>query len=624
MVKKKKSQSKKSHVFTKKELPHIDEAVLTSETSVKPPKSHVDRELAQIYGNSDGTIPDMKHFAIKKRHRLLTAIVVLCLSLGALGAVAWFGFFFMQPNNTFVEDDVILSVSSPETVTIGQDIQFRIRYKNAGAVPMAKAVIQAHYPEGFVFDTASITPVGEGKNQWEIGSLNRDDGGYIDISGKLYGDIGSEYSVRVFMNYTPGNFTSEFQKVAHVALKLHDSPVVMNVEMPKDILQGVEVPLTITLKQAGEKRLPAGKYAVVFDPRGIFTKTKSNPKSDAVNEYQWTVNPAEAEKSITMHGMFTLPEGAKPEFVISLVGQPSEAKDKKFVFAEKSMPVTVAAADITVQAIVNGSAGTLHTQPGEKLFTRLVVRNNGKTPLKNTKIRLQLDVPAAQKNSIIDWTNIVDETDGDVLKGEQISDTMRRGQIIWSGKQIAALGSLAPGKEAVVDLEIPIKNAAEIDLGTVSAYKGELKADFQYDAGTGVQIVSGNPVQIIFQSDISVETEADIEANKAVVSWVIKNSFHELKDIQIRTDFFGEINPDQKTVFSPPAGTVSFDEKTRSLLWKIDTLPLSVDVLSYEFFMNIIKLNTSQTQLTGKIQFEALDTVTGEKLLKVLNQISLQ
>lgn len=584
-------------------------------------RRHIDEQLAEIYGNDDGTLPDMKHFEKQKHHKLLTAFIVLLFSLGLLGTVAYMGFFVWQPSTQFAEEDVILSVSGNEKVLIGSEVQFRLRYKNAGSAPLAKATIQAHYPEGFVFESASLTPTGDGQDQWAIGSLNKDDGGYIDITGRMYGDMNSEHSVRVFMNYMPSNFTSEFQKVAHSVIRLTESPIELKVELPSDVYQGVQVPVKITAKKKEGVELLPGKYIIQVDPSGIFTQSKSDPKSDAFDARQWTLDSLDTEKTITLQGSFTVSENKKPEFLVSVLGQPASLKEKKFIFAEQMTPVAIAKTEVVVQSVVNGSAGQLKIQPGEKLITRVVVKNNGASPLKNVKIRLQLDAPAVNKQSIIDWAKVSDSLNGDIQKGEQINDTTRRGQIIWSSKHIPELASLPAGKEVAIDLEIPIKDASFTDLDAYKTFKAEMKSEIQYDAGGSVQTISGSPVEIILQSDLSFDSEFELSPSSATITWVLKNSFHELKDIQVKADFFGEVKPDENSVFSPPAGSVTYAEKSKSLVWKIDTLPTVADVLSYEFVMNIQKINPSQTQLTSKIQIEAIDIVTGEKIVKVVDAV---
>lgn len=634
------SSEEANHLFVKKDLSHEEIVEQVKEKkhqkksapsskeaifSVHTPEAgrHIDQQLAEIYGNSDGTIPDMRHFEIRKRHRLLTAILVLCVSFFVLAAVAWVGFFVMKPGGSFVEEDVILSVSGNDKAVIGQEVQFRIRYKNAGSSSLAKASIQAHYPEGFMFESASVTPTGDGNDEWAIGSLNKDDGGYIDITGRMYGDISTEHSVRVFMNYTPGNFTSEFQKVAYAVIALTESPVEIIIDTPTEIFQGIEAPIKITVKKRLNIDVPPGKLTILLDPQGIFTKQKSEPKSDAFDQYQWTIDTLGGEKTITVSGVFSLPDGKKPEFSVSVMGQPTAVKDKKFIYAEQAKTVALASAEVTVQSVVNGSTTQLHVQPGEKLIARIVARNNGTSILKNAKVRLQLDVPAANNVSIIDWANIVDQADGDIQKGEKINDTTRRGQIIWTEKHISELNNLAPGKEIALDIEIPIKSGSVIDLSDYASFRGEFKAELQYEAGDTVQTLSGNPIEIIFQSDVSVDADRTQEGNAAHLSWTIKNSFHELKNVQIKAEFFGDVSPDGGNVSSPPAGTATFDQKTKMVTWSIPTMPTTVDVLSYEFIINTTKVNPSQTQLTSKIQFEATDAVTGEKILKVLDAIPL-
>ena len=66
------------------------------------------------------------------------------------------------------------------------------------------------------------------------------------------------------------------------------------------------------------------------------------------------------------------------------------------------------------------------------------------------------------------------------------------------------------------------------------------------------------------------------------------------------------------------------DDSKNRLTWTVDTMPISLDVLAYQFKVKLHKPNAGQTQLTSKIRLEATDTVTDEKILKVVEALPLR
>src|SRR3989338_7377385 len=111
-------------------------------------KKKVEDELIEIYENPDGTMPDMKHIEGRKHHRLGKAGLLLFLSCVFFAGIAWLGFFFFEPKSAFREDDVIVSFSGPEEVAPGEEVRYRIRYRNSQPIPLQSVAIQIRYPEG--------------------------------------------------------------------------------------------------------------------------------------------------------------------------------------------------------------------------------------------------------------------------------------------------------------------------------------------------------------------------------------------------------------------------------------------------------------------------------------------
>jgi len=87
-------------------------------------------------------------------------------------------------------------------------------------------------------------------------------------------------------------------------------------------------------------------------------------------------------------------------------------------------------------------------------------------------------------------------------------------------------------------------------------------------------------------------------------------------------DLYGNIDFDPADV-TVPAGTIAYNKEEQNLVWKVDTMPVSVDVLALQFPIVLLKKNPSQTQLTSKITVTATDTITGKQILLIGDDVGL-
>lgn len=76
----------------------------------------------------------------------------------------------------------------PSKIELGQEFVSRINYFSNVASPLLDLRIQAEYPQGFEF--VSSLPKSLEKTEWEIPVLNKNQGGRIEIRGKISGNIG--------------------------------------------------------------------------------------------------------------------------------------------------------------------------------------------------------------------------------------------------------------------------------------------------------------------------------------------------------------------------------------------------------------------------------------------------
>lgn len=83
-----------------------------------------------------------------------------------------------------------LEFDLPSRIESGGEIRFRLNYFSNTDYPLSNLGIKIEYPADFEF--ISSNPKTLGGNEWEVGLLNKAEGGRIEIVGDLKGELGEE------------------------------------------------------------------------------------------------------------------------------------------------------------------------------------------------------------------------------------------------------------------------------------------------------------------------------------------------------------------------------------------------------------------------------------------------
>lgn len=586
--------------------------------SAKEIREKIDSDLTAIYADSEGNIPDMQTFAKRKSHSLVTAFIILALSCVFFGVVLWLGYTVFDDKTQFAEDGVVLSISGEPEITMGKEVTYRIRYRNAQNTELTKSTLEVRYPEGFEFVSSSANSISDKKDKWELGSLKRDESGFIDISGRLYGPLNSEHSFRTFLTYQPANFSSEFKSAAQVTSKITKAPIELEISGPNEVREGKEVTYKILIKiDAEDGQLPSD-LRLLMKEGSLFSVSQSDPAARADGGWQIAADRREQEFNLT--GSFGMSQGplSSSTFDVVLTGRNNE---KEFTLFEEAYPVSLLPTDVKTVLIVNGKTEPIDLTPGDLINASITFENVSQETLYDAEVQLSIDAPAANKKSIIVWPKLDDVFNGDVV-GDQLSGTMRRGTISWNKKHISDLASLDPGKKIIIDVRVPLYSADETDLTAFEAFKGLISVDVKYRKKQTMELVSGTNIDFTINSDAKLDVRSEQKNGVYNITWALTNSFHNLENLKIEADLFGDISFDANAV-SAPAGSISYDDSSKRLTWNIKSMPTSVDILALQFDVKLNKENPSQKNLTSRVRGKATDIVTGKEIELIGDEVLL-
>ena len=591
-------------------------------------QTQIAKQLTQIYQDNEGRLPDMRNIKIKKRHPAFKFFLAL-LFLGALlAAAAWAGFFLMPNNKKFSEDQVALNVDGPKNFISGSTTTYKIAYGNNQSLVLKNATLNVQYPEGFVFLSSEPDAKNPGHTEWSLGEIPPFRKREIAITGLTYGSLNQKQSWRAFLTYQPENFGSELQKAAIFDVTAEKSPFALAISGPDKITVGNSVEYIFTVKKEYDSQIKKLLLKPSW-PQNFFI-TSSTPAVGKDNT--WTVEPNKTssstigftEQKFKLTGKFspaadeTAPDESSGQNAGNITASLfASANNNAYELVAAKISTGLIQNNLDFSLAVNGSLGNLSAQPGDSLNITISLKNESLGALKNASLKLSLDAPSAKKQSLLDWAKLEDKYDGDV-RGIQINNTTRRGEITWNKNKISDLAKINKGQEIILDVKLPIKNNEAInfsDLATYSQITALAEVSFT-DQNNVSRNYSGNQIIITVNSDLKLETRDTVSTANGVekhqVTWILTNNFHPLKNLTLAAEIYGNTEVE---ISSPvPAGEAKLDSTGKKLTWTIPEMPPETDVLALPFTVTIADPNPTQEILISKVHVQAEDAVTKERL----------
>lgn len=593
-------------------------------------KKTIERELLEIYKEEDGEMPDMSKIYRKKRSWVKIFLIGSVVFFAFLAALSWAGFFFFGKERGFTGEKVRLEITAPATAAGGEDLEYVIKYNNGEEVPLGQVDIEVRYPDNFVLGETVPAP-SSGQNVWEIGSLSAGGTGEIKIKGSLRGEVDSLQAVRAILTYKPGDFNSEFQKVATAVTTIGGSALEIGITGPERILSKSQAIFKIKYKNVAEGPV-RGLRILVKAPADFSFEEKVEEKEVSSWEIA-EVGPGE-EREMEFKGSFAPAAEGEREFKTE-IGFVSG--DRFYPQKEGSFKTNIAVGVMALTLIANGDSKDRTINFGDTLNYSITYQNKDKGELGDVEIKMIFESTSRNNKMLLDWSTLKDDGDGLVV-GTQLSPEVREGTVTWNKKQIPSLAKLAPGAEGTINFQIKLKPFSESKDWGINDF--EIKSSASVKIGkiggeTKDETIASNPINLKVNSDLTFLAAARYfnDDNIAVgtgpvppevgkttayrIFWKATNSLHELENLKVSTVLPENVSWSNKSEIE--AGELKFDEATREISWTLNRIPLDIKELGVNFEITITPSEADKGKLVTLISGSTLqvtDKSTGGTISK--------
>lgn len=581
----------------------------------------INEKLTAIYQGTDGKLPNMGKIEIKKSNIFLK-IALYLLVIGTLfSVIAWIN-FLSSPSTSSSDRYIKFEFSGPDTVNFGTTSTYTIYYKNLNKNSLKNATIDLRYPSNFVFVSSSLPIKDTNDAEINLGTITPSTEGSITISGFLYGKTDQENIWRLSLNFQPEDINSPLLKSVTFKNRIKEAPYNLSVTAPDKIEFDKEVDLKFTIIK--KESTPLANLELVPLVPYYFEIVSSSPKLDRTN--RWIINAFSTTSSVmefTIKGKSKEPSNSnlalKAQIFLTI-----PTTNQKISVAETSLGDGAALSTNThnqtnlLSLTVNESTDVLKTTPGELLRVKNIIKNTSGKNIRDISLKLFLDAPSVNKQSVLNWNEVKDSYDGDIL-GIQLNDAVRRGQITWNKKTIPALEELKPNQEIIIETQIPIRQSTKFNFQKLSEHRIKAGSELHFLDESGIEkTVLSNSLSLSINSDTSFEARSnktlnDLHQEEHEVTWILTNTLHPLKDIRLTATVNGDISWKNST--STPAGKGMFEKNTRQITWTIPEMPESVDILAWPFSFIVNKHDPTQGAISiSEVKIEATDIITNEKI----------
>ena len=554
-------------------------------------EKEIEKGLKEIYQNPEMGSGDLSTFerAGGRRKMVLAGALIFFIFLAV---ASWAGFFIFKSGEKFVDANIDIVVEAPEFLTAGNEEEIVIRYKNNEEMPLGEVDIMAAFPRDFTV-TSREPELPEGVSSWKIGSLPKGGEGEIKVRGRIDAPKGKEFTFQTYFSYRPADFNSIFQKVASQTVRVTESQLAATLEGSEKALDGEDVRYKITYENKSKSEIEGAEIRVEYAENFFTFRADPAPQEGKGRWILPKLKPGQ-KGEINFFGSFSSgAEGNKETSVEIGVND----KNKGWLPQDKTFSsIAVVKSELKLLLVMNGQSKDSVANFGETLRYSLTYQNKSDSSLSGVVLTMHLNgLPVLSGRSVLLWDTLLEDFVG--KKNVPV--------LIWTKREIPALGKLAAGEEETIDFSIDLASAPFANKGL--DYRVESFAEAAIERVGGIKAertIRSETIVIRLLSDLRFKAEARYfndddmavgtgpvpprisETTTYKIWWSVKNSLHEIGPSTVGATLPDGVSFTGKFTVSP-SSTLAYDEKTRKVTWSIEKVPANAEDMLADFEVSI-------------------------------------
>lgn len=601
-------------------------------------EAEVSRGLEAIY-LTGGKKQDMKTLSRTERSRALKIFSIVVGFCAVATALAWAGLFYFGAPGPADASGVLLAIDGPETIGLGREESFVVRWSNPSVQPEQEAELRLSVPAEMLISSIVPPPADPSVLTWKLGLLPPGAEGEIAVKGVFLGTLGSKSAIQAVAT-SRGSAGGRPREALVTKPLIYGETVLAGVfGMPAKVVAGDTVHINYAVANRGAQGLRGLKVRLMV-PEGFVASASSTGFERLGQSMEWEAPlgdlPAHTTNSLALVGAFAAQASGDLKVQARIGATRPDGSFLPLLVGEGML--TVLAGDLGLKLVANGSDQDRTMAPGDPL--RITLQYKNLSPEKISGVTLLLgfeslaDGKSATGTSWLDWTSLEDE-------GRGVSTTRTRIQTIRYDKQsVPAFEQLLPQEEGTIDIEIPtvLATSSTKDVAIRLTLEGAM-ATVGDDRST--RVIRTTPLTFRYRTDASLSVEARYFTEEGApigtgplppvagkttsyrLFWTVQKTLHPLEDLSVTAVLPASVAWGASS--STQAGTLSYDPATRTVTWALNRMPDGVSVLetSFEVQLTPTEFDAGRfAQLLGESRFSAKDATVNEAVVRALPPVT--
>lgn len=486
-------------------------------------------------------------------NKIFSFLIILAAVIGIAG------FFWIWQKNIYSKEDLRLEIFGPSEITLGQEVEYIVKYKNDSEFRLDK-------PE-FIFEPPEYS-LQDGKI-FERQIMGTDKLGEAIYPGeertfafkmRILGKEGDVKIAKASMSYQPKDLKARYERSSSFVTQIKSAPITLDFDLPSRVAAGKDFVFRINYFSNIDYLLTDLRCEVDY-PLG-FEFIKSSPKAIEKTEWEIPVLNKSDGGRIEVFGKFSGEIGEAKVFKVRL----GTWKEGEFILLkEVTKGVEIVELSLYLRQEINGNPQYV-ALPGDWLHYEIYFKNIGEDDLSNLFMVNQLEGAAFDFQTI--RSSFGSHQPGD-------------NSIVFDWRKVSELQYLIPMEEGKVDFWIKVKD----DLGNVKnptlrnkVFIGQIKEEFITKITSKLEITQkGYFEDEVFGNSGPLPPRIG-ETTTYTIMWHIKNYYSDVKNARVkavlpsRVELTGKIFPEEEVP------KFSFDSESREVVWSVGDLERGLGV----------------------------------------------
>lgn len=521
--------------------------------------------------------------------RFLVLAVGFFLIAGGVAA-----FLFLHNTRAISEDKVLIDADGPPTIGSGDTVAIVVKVKNDNPATITNTSLVIDLPEGTRQAVDKMQPFDHYTDT--LGDLGPGAETSRTVNAVLFGAQNQVLTIPIRVEYRAEGSNAVFVTEEAYTVTVTTSPLSLTVAAPKEAASGQPFTLVVTTRSNAPTPLENVGVHVTYPPG--FTLASTNPKPFSGTLFPLgTLGPGQ-QQNISISGVLTGQDTDERVFRIAAGTRSSaDATGIALPYASADASIRVARPFLSTSLSLNrDSADTVLAPPGQSVNALLTWQNNLTVPVSDAQITVRFSGNGFDPSQVFTSSGFYRSSDSTILFSKDTNNELAQllpggsgsGAFSFTPKSAAALAGV-PNPTVTLTVSIAGNRLSQTGVPeTVSS-----TATKTVKVGTNVEFSSKVlRSQGPFNNTGPVPPKPNTETTYTIGLSAV-NSVNAIAGAQAVMTLPSYV---RFTNAVSPAGSVTYDERTRTVTWRVNELAGSASAKAFfqiAFLPSISQAGTS-------------------------------